>query len=162
MSVTASLRVLIAFAILVLLNYTLRPLLGWRTPMDFLIIALLLASVRVRPGVAALIGCAMGLAADSVTPSTFGWGALAMTAVGYSASWVKAVFFADNLLLNGLFFFLGKWVYELLFLIAARRLHGAEMVMQALVWSPLSAAATALAGIFLLVLLRPLLETSPA
>jgi rod shape-determining protein MreD len=82
--------------------------------------------------------------------------------VGYSASWLKAVFFADNLLLNGLFFFLGKWVYELLFLIASRRLHGAEMVMQALVWSPLSAAATALAGIFLLVLLRPLLETSPA
>ena len=68
----------------------------------------------------------------------------------------------DFAMLNGLFFFLGKWVYELLFLIAARRLHGAEMVMQALVWSPLSAAATALAGIFLLVLLRPLLETSPA
>jgi rod shape-determining protein MreD len=161
-NVNGTLRLTLAFAILVLLNYTLRPLLGWRTPMDFLVIALLLASVRVRPGAAAVLGCMMGLAADSMTPASFGWGALAMTAVGYSASWLKAVFFADNLLLNGLFFFLGKWVYDLLFLIVQRQVHGAELVMQALVWSPLAAAATALAGVVLLVLLRPLLETSPA
>jgi rod shape-determining protein MreD len=161
-NVNGTVRLALAFAILVLLNYTLRPLLGWRTPMDFLIIALLLAAVRVRPGAAAVIGCVMGLAADSMAPASFGWGALAMTAVGYAASWLKAVFFADNLLLNGLFFFLGKWVYDLLFLIAQRQVHGAELVMQALVWSPLAAAATALSGIVLLVLLRPLLETSPA
>ena len=162
MSLTGAMRLTLAFAILVLLNYTLRPLLGWRTPMDFLIIALLLASVRVRPGVAALIGCVMGLAADSMKPESFGWGALSMTAVGFAASWLKAVFFADNLLLNGLFFFLGKWVYDLLFLITQRQVHGAELVMQVLVWSPLAAAATAGAGVVLLVLLRPLLETSPA
>jgi rod shape-determining protein MreD len=85
-----------------------------------------------------------------------------MLLVAYLASWLKAVFFADNLLLNGLFFFLGKWLYDLLFVAVQHRSHGAELVMQALVWSPLSAAVTALAGIVLLVLLRPLLETSPA
>lgn len=162
MNFNSALRLTVAFGILVVLNYTLRPLLAWRTPVDFLVIALLLASVRVRPGVAALIGFLMGLAADSMTPESLGWGALAMTAVGFSASWLKAVFFADNLLLNGLFFFLGKWMYDLLFVAVQHRSHGAELVMQALVWSPLSAAVTALAGIVLLVLLRPLLETSPA
>lgn len=162
MSFNASLRLAVAFGILVVLNYTLRPLLAWRTPVDFLIIALLLAAVRVRPGAAAVIGCLMGLAADSMTPESLGWGALAMTAVAFGASWLKPVFFADNLLLNGLFFFLGKWCYDLLFTIGQQRTHGAELVMQALVWSPLSAAVTALAGVVLLVLLRPLLETSPA
>ena len=35
-----------------------------------------------------------------------------MTVVGFAASWLKAVFFADNLALNAFFFFLGKWVYR--------------------------------------------------
>ena len=42
MSWTRSARAIIAFALLVLLHYTLRPLLGWRTPVDFLVIAVLL------------------------------------------------------------------------------------------------------------------------
>jgi hypothetical protein len=39
----------VTFLILVLLHYTLRPLLGWRAPMDFLLLALLLASIRCVP-----------------------------------------------------------------------------------------------------------------
>jgi hypothetical protein len=35
---------------------------------------------------------------------------------------LKAVFFADNLALNGFFVFLGKWLFDLIFLIAERRL----------------------------------------
>jgi rod shape-determining protein MreD len=154
----AGLRLTVAFGIIVLLNYSMRPLLGWRTPPDFLIIALLLASVRVRPGVAALIGLVMGLASDSVSPATFGSGALAMTAVGFTASWLKAVFFADNLALNGFFFFLGEWIFELISLMSERRFRGVEMLLQVVVWSPLTAAVTAVFGVLLLILLRPLLE----
>ena len=110
MSWTRSARAIIAFALLVLLHYTLRPLLGWRTPVDFLVIAVLLSAVRVRPGAAALIGFCTGLVADSLTPSAFGAGALAMTAVGATASWLKAVFFADNVVLHGFFFFVGTAV----------------------------------------------------
>ena len=161
MSLTGAMRLTLAFAILVLLNYTLRPLLGWRTPMDFLIIALLLASVRVRPGVAALIGCVMGLAADSMKPESFGWGALSMTAVGFAASWLKAVFFADNVALSALFFFVGKWTFDVLYLVVEHRLQGAELVMQLLLWSPLAATLTALTGVLLLLLLRPVLGRSP-
>jgi rod shape-determining protein MreD len=113
---------------------------------DFLVIAVLLSAVRVRPGVAALIGFCTGLVADSLTPSAFGAGALAMTAVGASASWLKAVFFADNVVLHGFFFFVGKWAFDIVYVTAERRMHGVELATQLLLWSPLSAAATAVAG----------------
>lgn len=162
MNVSRTLRLAAAFSLLVLLNYTLRPLLGWRTPIDFLVIALLLAAVRIRPGAAAVLGCGIGLAADSMAPASFGWGALAMTAVAYSASWLKAIFFADNLAFNALFLALGKWVYDAIFLLGERRLGGADLAMQLFLWSPLSAAVTAIAGVVLLLVFRPLLESSPA
>lgn len=156
-----ALRATLAFAILITLHFTLRPLLGWRTEADFLVIALLLAAVRVRPGTAALIGLVLGLMIDSMAPSTFGAAALALATVGFVAAWLKAVFFADNLALNAIFFFVGKWVFDILRLVAERRVFGEEFAMQFLLWSPLSAAVTALAGIIMLVVLRPLLE-SPA
>src|SRR4029079_13925179 len=101
------------FAILIILHYTLRPLLGWRAPMDFLVLALLHASIRVRPAVGALIGLALGIVSDSLTPEALGAGAIAMTIVGYLASWLKAVFFADNLALNAFFFFARKRFFDL-------------------------------------------------
>jgi rod shape-determining protein MreD len=158
MSLGSMARAMATFLILVLLHYTLRPLLGWRAPMDFMILALLLASIRVRPAVGALIGLALGIVSDSLTPDSLGAGAVAMTVVGYLASWLKAVFFADNIALNAFFFFLGKWVFDLIYFIVEHRLGGIELVQQLLLWSPLSAAATAVAGVLLLFVMRPLLE----
>ena len=151
-------RAVVVFGLLLVLHYTLRPLLGWRAPIDFLVIAVLLAAVRIRPGSAALFGFALGLATDSLNATGFGAGALAMAAVGFAASWMKAIFFADNLALNGFFFFLGKWVYDIVLIIAEQRLGGGDMVTQLLLWSPLAAVNTALAGIVLLIVLRPVLE----
>ena len=158
MSLGSIARALATFLILVLLHYTLRPLLGWRAPMDFLILALLLAAIRVRPAAGALIGLALGIVSDSLTPDALGAGAIAMTIVGYLASWLKAVFFADNIALNAFFFFLGKWVFDVIYFIVEHRLLGIELVQQLLLWSPLSAAATAVAGVVLLFVMRPLLE----
>lgn len=155
----ATVRTVLLCAVLVFLHYTLRPLLNWRASADFLIIALLLVSVRVRPGVAAVFGFLLGLASDSLALGAFGAGALAMTLIGFAWSRLKAVFFADHVLLNGFFLFLGKWVYEVVMNLVERRLHGAELVMQILVWSSLSAAVTAVAGVLALMLLRPVLET---
>ena len=155
-------RAIIVFGLLLVLHYTLRPLLGWRAPIDFLVIAVLLAAVRIRPGSAALFGLVLGLATDSLNTSGFGAGALAMAVVGFAASWMKAIFFADNIALNGFFFFLGKWAFDILLVIAEQRLSGGDMVTQLLLWSPLAAANTALAGIVLLILLRPILEPSRA
>jgi len=161
-SINGIVRTAIAFAFLILLDFSLRPLLGWRAEIDFRVIALLLVAVRIRPGSAAVVGCLMGLVADALTPHAFGAGALAMSAVGYLASWLKAVFFADNLALNGFFFFAGRWTFAIIYVIAARQARGVELVQQLLVWAPLSAAVTAAAGVVLLVLMRPLLEPAIA
>jgi rod shape-determining protein MreD len=155
----ATVRTVLLCAVLVFLHYTLRPLLAWRASADFLIIALLLAAVRVRPGIAAVFGFLLGLMSDSVALGAFGAGALAMTLIGFSWSRLKAVFFADHVLLNGFFLFLGKWAYEVVMNLMERRFHGAELVMQLLVWSSLSAAVTAVAGVLALMMLRPVLET---
>jgi len=162
MNWTSAVRTFLICAILIALHYTLRPLLAWRASVDFLIVALLLGSVRLRPGFAAVYGLLLGLMADSLGAGAFGVGALGMTIVGFAASWLKAVFFADNLALNAFFMFLGKWVFDLIFLIVGHRLHGGELAMQIFVWSPLSAAVTAVAGAIALTLLRPLMEVRTA
>ncbi len=155
-------RGLISFIILVVLHYTLRPLLGWRAPIDFMLIAVLLLSIRVRPGAAAIIGFIVGLISDSLTPDSLGAAAIAMTLVAYTASWLKAVFFADNLALNAFFFFVGKWMFDIVYFVGEQRLDGVQLVQQIFLWSPLSAAATAVAGVLLIVMMRPLLEPSQA
>jgi rod shape-determining protein MreD len=158
MTYTRALKVAIAFVILVLLHYTLRPLLAWRAGPDFLIIALLLVAVRVRSGFAAVVGLALGLMADSLMLSAFGSSALAMCAIGFAAAWLKAVFFADNLVLNGMFFFLGKLTFDIVYLFTERRIGGSELITELLIWSPLRAAVTAAFGLVMLALLRPLLQ----
>ncbi len=160
MTVAGIVRAIITFLVLVLLNYTLRPLLGWRAPIDFLLLAVFTAAVRVRPAGGAMIGFIVGLVADSLNPESLGAGALGMTIVGYLASWLKAVFFAESLPLNALFFFVGKWVFDVIYFVAEHRLSGVELLQQLVLWSPLSAAATSLAGVVVLLLLRPLLEPS--
>jgi rod shape-determining protein MreD len=157
-----TLRPLIAFVLLVVLHYTLRPVLGWRTSIDFLVIALLIASVRMRPGLAALLGFGMGLVADSLSVGAFGSAALAMSVVGFTASWLRAIVFAENLALHAAFFFAGKWLFDIVFLIIERRLKGFELITQLFIWSPITAMVTALAGILVLILMRPMLETQSA
>jgi len=155
-------RTLVVCAILIFLHYTLRPLLAWRASIDFLIVALLLGAVRLRPGPAAVYGFLLGLIADSLAVNGFGAAALGMSIVGFSASWLKAVFFADNMALIGFFLFVSKWLFDLIFLLVAHGASGGELAMQIFVWSPLSAAVTAAAGVIVLSLLKPLLEVRTA
>jgi rod shape-determining protein MreD len=156
-SLTRTFWLSVVFVLLIVLHFTLRPVLAWRAPIDFLVIALLLVAVRTRPGTAALAGFALGLLADSLTPEAFGAGALAMTIVGFGASWLKAAFFADNIALNGIFIFAGKWAFDTIFLLAEHRLQGTDLLVQLLLWSPLAAAATAVAGLIVLLGVRPVL-----
>jgi rod shape-determining protein MreD len=158
----AAVRTGIVCAILIVMHYTLRPLLAWRASIDFLLIALVFGAVRVRPAAAALYGFILGIATDSLSLGVFGAGALAATIVGFSASWLKAVFFADNLALNAFFLFVGKWLFDLVYVLMERRMHGIEMLMQIIVWSPLAAAVTALAGVVAITVLRPILEVRTA
>ncbi|MEO7962872.1 MAG: rod shape-determining protein MreD [Gemmatimonadaceae bacterium] len=159
MNLQRGVRIALVFALLVVLHFFLRPLLGWRVTMDFLIIGVLLLAVRVRPGAAALIGFATGLIADSLSPGSFGAGALAMTIVGFGASWLKAVFFADNVFLHAFFFFVGKWAFDVLFVLAERNGSVYDMVSQIVLWSPLAAAMTAVCGVMVILLFKSMLES---
>ena len=162
MNWTNAARTAIVCLILIVMHYTLRPLLGWRASIDFLLIALVFGAVRMRPAGAAVYGFVLGLAADSLSLGAFGAGALAATIVAFAASCLKAVFFADNLALNAFFLFVGKWMFDLVYVLMAQRMHGTEMVMQIVVWSPLASAVTALAGVVALTVLRPILEVRTA
>lgn len=152
------LRMALVFLILVLLHFTLRPLLAWRASPDFLLIAVMLVSIRARPGAAALTGFCVGIVADTLGLDTFGSTALAMSLVAFAASWIKAVFFTDDLALNAFFFFLGKWVFDIIKLVTEQRVSGGELVIEMLVWAPLAAAVTAIAGVITLMVLRPVLR----
>ncbi|MBC8086091.1 MAG: rod shape-determining protein MreD [Phycisphaerae bacterium] len=154
--VAASVQAVIGFALLLLAHYTVRPLLGGRAQIDFLAIAVLFSAVRVRPGSAALMGFLIGLTVDALQPDSFGAATLAFTLVGYSASWLKAVFFADHVALTGLFVFAGKWLYDGVYNLAGPRIGGLDLVLQMLLWTPLAAALTALVAVLLLTVFRPL------
>lgn len=142
-------------AALVVLHYTVRPVLAWLVQVDFLVIALLLIAVRARPAIAAFVGFALGVVTDALTPGAFGAGALAMTLVGFASSWLKAAFFTENLLLNAAFVFAGKWAFDLVYLIAERRLGGTDLLVQLIWWSPLAALLTAAVGVAVLFVSRP-------
>ncbi|MGQ0539943.1 MAG: hypothetical protein ACT4R6_13435 [Gemmatimonadaceae bacterium] len=147
------------FLVLVALHYTLRPLLGWKASIDFLVIGVLLISVRLRPGLAALVGFITGLVSDSLTPETLGAGALSLSLVAFAASWLRAVIFADNFVLHAFFFFVGKWAFDLIYIAVVRGAPPLELLAQAGVWSPLAAALTALVGVFVMLAYRATLET---
>lgn len=149
------------FALLIALHYTVRPLIGTRISIDFLVIAVLLTAVRVRPGAAALVGFVTGIITDSLTPLSLGAGALAMSIVASMASWLKAAVFGDNVVLQAIFFAAGKWAFDIIYLVAENRLSFGELLLQLLLWSPLSAVATGLVGVLVVLTFRISMESRP-
>jgi rod shape-determining protein MreD len=150
----------VLFAALLGLHFWLRPVLGWRAGIDFLVIAVLLIAVRVRPGAAAVVGCAAGLIADAMVPASFGAASLAMTLVAASASWLKSTFFADNIALTAIFLFAGKLAFDFAFLLLEGRLGGTALLAQLIIWSTLAGIVTAIAGVLTLLVFRPLVRTA--
>lgn len=144
-------QVLVVMLLLVVLQFYVRPRL-WdaRVSPDFLLIALMLFAMRSSPGVAALAGFAVGVIADTLTPARFGAGALAHTLVGYLASWGRAVFFADNMLVNAGFVAAGLWLRDFIVLLASGTNHR-QMLTELTLYSPLQALTTA--GFALIVLI---------
>jgi rod shape-determining protein MreD len=144
-------RVLLVLAGLVLLHFTLRTRLGNdRVAPDFLLLALMIYTIRATPGKGAAAGFVVGLLRDALTPASFGAGALAHTLVGYLSSWSKAVFFAENIFVNGCVFFAGTWFRNLVVALASGQLKGSPLGWELLVWSPLQGLTTAIAGMFVL------------
>ena len=144
-------RYLVVLAGLVALHFSVRTRLGDdRVAPDFLLLALLMYTVRGQPGTSAAAGFVVGVLRDALTPASFGAGALAHTVVGYLSAWGKAVFFAENMFVSGCLFFAGTWVRNLILALASGTLQGEVLGWQLLVWSPLQSLSTALTGILVL------------
>jgi rod shape-determining protein MreD len=151
-------RLWAVLALLVVLHFALRPRLGApAVAPDFLMLALLLYAIRSRPGTGALAGFLVGLVGDAVAPARVGAGALAHTVVGYMAAWGRAVFFPDNLFVNGLVIALGVWLRNAILLVASGPSAGG-LTMDLLVWSPLQAITTAITAAVVLVLFQRWLD----
>lgn len=162
MNVSRAILATLVLAVLIALHFTLRPLLDWRASVDFLVIGALVVAVRVRPGTAAVVGLLLGVATDAMTPEALGAGALAMTLMSFGASRLKSAFFADDLMLNAVFIFLGKMFFDVISLLAEGRLRGMNLLWQLIAWTPLSALATAAVGLVVLAMVRPGLEQRQA
>jgi rod shape-determining protein MreD len=137
------------------LQFSLRTRLGDdRTAPDFLLLALLIYTIRAQPGRSAGVGFLVGLLRDALTPASFGAGALAHTLVAYLSSWSKAVFFAENIVVNTALIFAGTWIRNLIVALASGRMKGALLGWELLVWSPIQSLTTALTGLLVLWLFR--------
>jgi rod shape-determining protein MreD len=137
------------------IHFYLRPrwYAGRGTP-DFLLVGLLIYAFRRPPGQAALAGLVVGLVADTLSPARFGAGMLAHTVVAYATSVGRAVFFADNLLVNAGLFFAGTWFRNLILMLAAGGLSFGALLAGVTLWSTLQAATTALAGTLVVLAIR--------
>jgi rod shape-determining protein MreD len=156
MNVTRANRVqlVLVMGLLVLLHFYLRPRLGSaRVSPDFLLIGLVLFAMRAGPGAGALAGFAVGVVTDALTPAAFGAGALAHTVVGYLAAWGRAVFFADNLLVNAAFVAVAVWVRDFILLLASGTGQG-RLLMELTLNSPLQALSTAVLALLVLAAFR--------
>lgn len=154
MTIPSRLTFALGIALLLLLHHTVRPLLGWRIEIDWQVIALVLIAWRTRPGIAALIGFALGLVMDAMVPAAFGAGALALTLVGYAAARFRSGFFGASVVVGTVIIALGKFLSDVAVVVAEGRLRGVGLAAQVGLWSPLSAVVTAIVGAVLLGLSR--------
>jgi rod shape-determining protein MreD len=147
-------QLVLVMALLVVLHFYLRPRI-WsaRVSPDFLLIALVLFAMRAGPGAGALAGFAVGVVNDALTPAAFGAGALAHTVVGYLAAWGRAVFFADNLLVNAAFVAVALWLRDLILLLASGTAQG-RLLVELTLNSPLQALSTAVFALLALAAFR--------
>jgi rod shape-determining protein MreD len=144
----------LVLVLLVLLHFYFRPrLFPGRGSPDFLLLALLIVAMRSRPGAAAMAGFVTGLLTDVLGPVRFGAGALSYTLVAWLAAKGRAVFFADNLVVNAGLFAGGTWLRNLLVLLTTGLSTGAFLASVTL-WSSLQAVTTALAGVLIMLAIR--------
>src|SRR5258706_5172445 len=82
----------IMMIVLVILQFTVRSHLGGdRVAPDFLLLALLIYTIRSEPGKSAAAGFVIGLLRDALAPASFGSAALASAPVGVHSSRAKGV-----------------------------------------------------------------------
>jgi rod shape-determining protein MreD len=133
---------------LVVLHFVLRVGLGLGVlAPDLLVVALLLASRRMRPGGAAGLGFLLGVLEGSANPTVFGAASLALSVVGYLGSRSREWLAGDDPVTMVAYFFVGTLLYEaLLYVLLALMGAGGSAMALAIpaVFASLYAAAVGL------------------
>ena len=120
---------------------------------DLMLLALLLAGRSLSLGGGALLGFCMGLLEDAFSILSFGASVFALTLVGTMAAQVRHLFVGRSIFFQSTFFFLGKWVRDLLAWLVSNPDGRDIFVDHVLIESPLAALYVAAAGLFVRYLL---------
>lgn len=146
-----ALSTIVVVIALVLIHFLLRVGfgIGLAAP-DLLTVALLLAARETRLGWAAGVGFLFGLLEDALSVLAFGANALTMTLVGIAGATTRALFVGDSWLFIVSYFFIGKWLRDLLHWIFMGEQLRRPFVEQVLLQGLPAAAYAALAGLAIL------------
>lgn len=105
---------------------------------------------HVRPRVAAGIGFALGLVADSLSILSFGANAAALTVVGFLGSRSRDFFLGESLIFLASYLALGTWLREAIHWSIARGGLWAEAPRVLLIEAPVAALYAAVVGTVIL------------
>ncbi len=124
---------------------------------DLFALAVLVAGRSMRMSHAAALGFGLGLLQDAFTERGFGASPLALTAVGAAASYTRQLFVGDSVIFVASYFFVGKWVVDVIRWLASDEAGWAALADRVLMAAPLAALYAAVVGLALhfLFLKRP-------
>lgn len=148
-----TLGLLLGLVALVVLDLAVLPLLGGRALLDTLLLAVVAVAVRVRPGVAAVTGFALGILRDATAPDAFGASALALSLVGYAVARLSAGAFEERAAATAATLVVARLVAEVVFVLAEGRMQGMALLLRFIWWAPLGALVTTIVGVPVLRLL---------
>lgn len=114
---------------------------------DLMVLALLLASRSLGPGGGALLGFGLGLLEDAFSMLSFGASVFALTLVGTAGAQAQGLFVGRSILFQSTYFFLGKWIRDLLAWLVSNPDSRDAFVDHVLMQSPLAALYVAAAGL---------------
>ncbi len=135
-------------ATLVLVHFFLHVGLGFGDGApDLLTVGLLLAAREVRLGQAAVMGFFFGLLEDALSVLAFGANGVALTLVGMGGAFTRDLFVGDSRLFIVSYFWLGKWVRDLVHWLSVGEGLRQPFVDQVLVQGAIGGAYAAALGL---------------
>lgn len=114
---------------------------------DLLTVGLLIGARELRTGWAAGLGFLFGLLEDALSVLAFGANALTMTVVGIAGARTRELFVGDSLLFVVSYFFIGKWLRDIVHWILVGEELRRPFVEQALLQGVTGAAYAAMVGL---------------
>ena len=114
---------------------------------DLMVLALLVSSRPLGPGGGAAMGFGLGLLEDAFSMLSFGASVFALTLVGTAAALIRHHFEGRSLFFQFTFFFLGKWIRDMLAWLVSNPEGRDAFLDQALIASPLAGLYLAAAGL---------------